>query len=370
MVLRGYKYRIYPTDVQKIQLAKTFGCVRFVYNNCLNKKIDEYNKNKKNMSNFDCNNYVNRELKLKFDWLKEVDKFALTNAVYDMGNAYQKFYREKTGYPKFKSKRTNKYSYTTNFTNNNISVNFDEHFIKLPKLKQVKAVVHRKFDGKIKNATISKEPNGQYYVSILVEEEIKKLPKNNNKIGIDLGIKEFLVASDGNVIHNPKTLYKYQNKLAKLQRELSSKEKGSSNWNKCRIKVARLHKKISNIRNDFLHKLSSKIIHENQVVISEDLNIKNMVKNKNLSKAISDVSWSEFMRQIDYKSKWYGRTYHKTNKFFPSSQMCNCCGFQNKEVKNLNIREWTCDNCQTVHERDVNASINILKKGIEDLQLA
>jgi putative transposase len=318
----------------------------------------------------DCNNYTNQILKKEFLWLKEIDKFALTNSIYNMDNAYQKFFKEHTGFPKFKSKRNHYYSYTTNFTNNNIDVDFTCNGIKLPKLKWIKAKLHRNFVGKIKSATISKTPSERYFVSILVDEEIQQLPKNTNKIGFDLGLKEFLIDTNGKHINNPKTLYKHQDKLTKLQRKLSHKKLGSKNWHKQRIKIAREHEKITNIRKDFLHKLSYEIVKENQIIISEDLNVKGMVRNHNMAKAISDVSWSEFTRQIGYKSDWYGRIYHKIDRFYPSSQTCSECGHINKEVKNLSVREWVCEECGTIHQRDDNASINILNKGLDDLNIA
>lgn len=370
MSLRAYKYRIYPTKEQQVQLSKTFGSCRFVYNNCLAKRIELYKEDKKSISKIDCNNYVNRELKKEFVWLKEIDKFALTNAIYNMDSAYQKFFKEHAGFPKFKSKREHCYSYTTNFTNNNIAVDFTCNAIKLPKLKWVKAKLHREFNGKIKNATISLTPSGKYFVSILADEEINPIPKSDKRIGFDLGIKEFLIDTNGKHVDNPKTLYKHQDKLAKLQRGLAHKKLGSKNWHKQRIKIAREYEKITNIRKDFLHKLSNEIVKENQIIISEDLNVKGMVKNHKLAKSILDVSWSEFTRQLQYKSEWYGRIYHKIDRFYASSQTCSECGFVNEEVKQLSIREWICEECGAIHQRDDNAATNILRKGLEELNIA
>ena len=369
MSLRAYKYRIYPNKEQQIQLAKTFGSCRFIYNTYLGKKIELYKNESKFMSYNQCSSDMTK-LKNEFVWLKEIDKFALQNSLRNLDLAYQKFFKEHTGFPKFKSKREHYYSYTTNFTNNNISVDFSCNAIKLPKLKWVKAKLHREFLGKIKSATVSLTPSGKYFVSVLVEENIQQLPKTDKKIGFDLGIKEFLIDTNGCHIDNPKTLYKHQDKLAKLQRELAHKKLGSKNWHKQRIKIAREYEKITNIRKDFLHKLSNEIVKENQIIISEDLNVKGMVRNHKLAKSISDVSWSEFTRQLQYKADWYGRTYHKIDRFYASSQTCNECGFVNKEVKQLSIREWVCSNCGAIHQRDDNAAINIFRKGLEELQIA
>lgn len=374
-MLKGFKYRIYPTKEQKIQLAKTFGSCRFVYNQLLAKKIDLYETEQKSLSKTDCNNYCNRELKKEYTWLKEVDKFALTNSIYDLDAAYQNFFRrvkqskEKVGFPHFKSKRNHYYSYKTNFTNNNIELDFKNNKIKLPKLKWIDAKVHRKFEGKILFATISKTPSNKYFVSLNVECEHNILPKNNNSIGLDLGIKDLMITSDGEVINNQKLTYKYEQQLAKLQRQFAKKQKGSNNWNKHRIKIARLHEKITNIRKDNLNKISNTLVKENQFIFSEDLNIKGMVKNHNLAKSIHDCSWYELTRQISYKSEWNERIYQKVNRYFPSSQLCNICNYQNTDTKNLSVRFWACPVCGKYHDRDKNASINILNEGLKMLNI-
>ena len=369
-MLKAYKYRLYPNKLQEEQIQKTFGCCRFVYNQTLAYRQELYENKKELMNKIACNNYVNQVLKKKYEWLKEVDKFALTNSVYNMDSAYQKFFKEYTGYPNFKSKRDNKKSYSTNCTNNNIEISFDKNKIKLPKLKWVKAKVHREFVGKIKSATISQNPSGKYFVSVLVETEHIPIESNGCMVGIDLGIKDLLITSDGEKFDNIHTTKKYEMKLAKEQRKLSHKEKGSKNWNKQRIKVARIHEKIHNTRINNLHKISHKLISENQVIVSENLAVSNMVKNHNLAKVISDCGWYELTRQLSYKAEWNNRQYIKVDRFYASSQTCSCCGYVNSKTKDLSIRGWTCPQCGTTHDRDINAAKNILDEGLRILQIA
>jgi putative transposase len=369
-MLKAYKYRLYPNKQQIEQIQKTFGCCRFVYNQTLAYRKELYETKKESISRIDCNNWKNKFLKVQYEWLKEIDKFALDNAVINMDSAYQKFFKEHNGYPKFKSKRNNKKSYKTNYTNKNIEVSFEKNKIKLPKLKWVKTKVHREFTGKIKSATISQVPSGKYFVSILVETEHIPMKENDNSVGIDLGIKDLLITSDGEKFDNIRTTKKYEDKLAKEQRKLSHKVKGSKNWNKQRIKIARIHEKIHNTRIDNLHKISHQLISENQVIVSEDLAVSNMMKNHNLAKAISDCGWYELTRQLTYKAEWSGRTYIKIGRYVPSSQTCNVCGFVNKDTKSLSVREWICPVCGTVHDRDINAAINILNEGMKMLNVA
>lgn len=369
-MMKAYKYRIYPNKQQEEQIQKTFGCCRFVYNNTLAYRKEKYEIYKESINKIACNNYVNRTLKKEYEWLKEVDKFALTNAVYNMDSAYQKFFKEHSGYPKFKSKKNNHKSYTTNFTNGNIEIDFNKNKIKLPKLKLVKAKLHRKFEGKIKSATISQAPSGKYYVSILAETEHESMESTGRMIGIDLGIKNLLITSDGEKFDNKKLTNKYEDKLAKEQRKLSHKVKGSKNWDKQRIRVARIYEKISNTRRDYLHKISHQLVSENQVIVTEDLTVSNMVKNYNLAKAIQDCGWHELTRQLSYKSDWNNRQYVKIGRFTKSSQPCHICGYINTETKNLAVREWTCPQCGTVQDRDVNAAINILNEGLKLLNVS
>lgn len=364
-MIKAYSYRIYPNQKQIEMFVNHFGCVRYVYNYGLGRKIEEYEKTGKSPSCFDLMKEVTK-LKKDLPWLSKVNSQSLQVSLRNLDNAYTKFFKEHKGFPNFKNKNSQQ-----SFSCPQL-VKLNEKYLSIPKIKDIKCIVSRKFEGKIKTTTIKKTTTGKYFVSILVDNG-KKLPKKlkiKKSIGIDLGIKSFATISTGEKVNNPRHLNKSLGRLKVLQRRLSKKQKGSKNRDKAKYKVALIHEKITNQRKDFLNKLSTRLVSENQAICLEDLNVAGMIRNHCLARHIQDCGWGEFVRQLEYKSEWSGKHIFKIGRFQPSSKICSC-GAINHDLK-LSDRVWTCKVCGLTHDRDILASQNILKfsgQGLSDVSV-
>ena len=368
-MIKAYKYRLRPNNEQRIFFEKSFGCARYVYNWALSKRIEAYQQRKERLSCVDLCKMLT-DIKKEEDkiWLSEVSNECLQQSIRCMDSAFTRFFREKKGFPKFKSKKETRKSYKAI---NNVYIDFEHSKIKLPKIGWVKFYKNREFDGKIGTVTVSKTATGKYYVSVLVNDgnPIPNKPKVEycNTVGVDVGIKDFAILSDGSVFGNPKYLENAEARLKVLQRRLSRKQKGSNRREAARRKLAVAYEKARNCRTNFIHQVTSRIIRENQTIIIEDLNVQGMLKNHNLAKHISSASWCEFFRQLQYKCEWYGKNLIKIGRFEPSSKMCTC-GYINKDLK-LSQREWTCPNCGQHNDRDILAAINIKRFGLQNQNL-
>lgn len=369
-MLRAYKYRIYPTDEQKVLFTKTFGCCRFVYNWALNLKITAYKERKETLGNVYLTNLMKSELKTEHEWLSEVNSQSLQSALRNLDTAYTSFFRntKAVGFPRFKSRRDRQ----SFLCPQRCRVDFKKGTITIPKAKDIPAVLHRKFKGAVKTVTVSMTPSGKYFASVLVDTSIQELPASviqvDTALGIDLGIKSLAVCSDGRMFDNPKNLQKSLDRLKLFQKRLSRKQKGSSNRNKARIRVARLREHIANRRKDNLHKITHALTHDNQVrtICMEDLNVKGMQRNHHLAQAVGDASFGMFLTMLEYKCKWYSVNFIKIDRFAPSSKTCGKCGYVYKGLK-LSERSWTCPECGTHHDRDFNAACNIKEYGLRAL---
>ena len=358
---KGVKFRAYPNKDQQSLINQTLGCCRLIYNKGLAMRNDAYANSEKIGYNQTSAMLTDLKKQTDFAFLRDVDSIALQQSLRDLDRGFKNFFEKRAKHPQFKSKHNNHQSYRTINQGDNIRI--VGKYIKLPKLGYVKIKQSMEV-GHINNATIERTPTGKYFVVLNVDFEPEFRPNAGGMIGIDVGIKEFYSDSNGNTVSNPKYLEKSQRKLIREQRRLSRKQKGSNNRSKQRVKVAKVHEKITNQRNDFLQKQSTMLVSENQTICIEDLNVKGMIRSHKLARSIASASWSKFFAMLEYKAVWYGNDIIKVPTMYPSSQTCSCCGYKNPLVKNLAIRKWECPKCHKIHDRDTNASINILNKGL------
>ena len=361
---KSFKVRIYPNKEQKILLEKTFGANRFIYNYFLNLKSKLYEFYKINLNYNNCSKTLT-ELKKQKTWLKQIEAVPLQQTLRDLDNAYQNFFTGKAKYPNFKKKQ-DKNSYRTNQ-----SIKVNNRYITIPKIGMLRFRDKYKLEecniSKIYNVTISKTPSGNYYASISTEVDITAFEKTNRSCGIDLGLKDFLIFDTGEKINNPRILQHLEKKYRKLAKTVSRKVYNSNNYKKAKLKLAKFHEKVVNIRKDFLHKLSTNLLKEYDIICIEDLCFKGFMRT-NKAKSYQDVAQSEFIRQLEYKAEWYGKTISKINRFYPSTQLCSECGYKNPALKDTSIREYDCPECGTHHDRDINAAKNILREGLRILE--
>lgn len=367
-MLRAYKYRMYPNKDQIKKIWRHIGTCRFLYNLSLEEKMRAYQAENKSLTMFDLNNMI-PELKKQYEWMSETNSQSLQAVNRNVETAFKNFFRKKADFPKFKSKKNPVQSFQIP---QHYEVNLTENWVKLPKLGIVKTVISRKYTGTLKTATVSATSTGKYFISVLVDDGLKEPEPapfdSSNTVGIDVGLTSFLVTSDGLKEDNPRYLKNSLARLKHLQRSVARKVKGSNNRRKAVQKVAILHERISNQRSDLLHKYSYKLVSENQAIAVETLNVSSMLKNHCLARSISDVGWSELFRQLEYKCTQYGKTLLKIGQFEPSSKLCSVCGSINRDLT-LQDREWTCPECSTRHDRDINAAINIKKMALQDQNL-
>lgn len=362
MVNKTYKFRLYPTKEQEVLLNQHFGHSRWVYNHFLNERKEQYQADKKSDNYYkQAATLTNLKKEEETKWLKEVNSQTLQFALRSLDTAFLNFFRGNAQFPKFKSRK-----YKNTFTIPQFGT-IEEGKIHIPKFKGgIKVKLHREVDGKIGKMSITKTPTGKYYVSIFTEQEIDDLQKTNKQVGIDLGLKDFVITSENKKFKNNRYTKKYAKQLKKAQQHLTRKQKGSNGFEKQKLKVAKIHEKIASCRLDTLHKVSKKLVESYDLISVEDLNVKGMIKNHKLSKHIADASWGNFVTLLQYKCDWYGKKLVKVNRFYPSSKTCGDCGWINQELK-LSDREWTCKSCDVVHDRDLNASMNILKEGLKNI---